>query len=655
MQSAADVFDHSEDISHPMIPISNDARTMSGKKRKRKGQMRGRAAPPQMPIPPRHLKSQKNKQQNEFGQIVADENDDEQHWQDQQNQQSQNQTQQHWQDQRRSLYKTELCREWMASGWCYYDHRCSFAHSMSELRPVYRSKNWRTKRCRNWHTTGYCPYEHRCQFLHEQAPPHSMGSDAPSVCPTVPMPNIKREMSSKQKNRHRAKRAANNRGNHESVSMVNVNGHVQEPLRVDAKKSVARRASLSAQSAMQNSHNSATHNSNARALCEAQQRMPPLYFHYNVEAKAERNGNPPRLQVTPYTVDATAMSSTNGLKDTHSTTLFMPMQPTQRVDGVAEMELKRNLKTLSLSQSEQRGLTVEVPPSLTPSINSDSDDMKADDDTKNRVDGISAAQGTAEVDVDAMDRKLHLKMTEQSQKMTAMHHRVESMKRARSVVKMPLRDDDDDDRKENVTVHGTALPFADMLQYMLPTAISTPTVAATAPLTSRRRMNLLSPRPATTVNMNINAQTATQNRREVSDHITALRAMSDYTPQINLPFNISMSPSMSLMSPRPAQTITTPRTPISTTVPQSMTWSMADHRAQIMAAQSQVTPIRALPPMTAPITMPSVNAQAQTVSMMDSMNAFSIFDGTFSMSPDLPPIPDPSQYLSNLPPLRNSF
>eukprot|EP01084_Bolivina_argentea_P030689 56824_1 len=63
---------------------------------------------------------------------------------------------------RQNLYKTELCREWSTSGWCYYNKRCSFAHGLQELRPVFRSKQWRTKRCRNWHTTGYCPYEHRC-------------------------------------------------------------------------------------------------------------------------------------------------------------------------------------------------------------------------------------------------------------------------------------------------------------------------------------------------------------------------------------------------------------------------------------------------------------------------------------------------------------
>lgn len=65
---------------------------------------------------------------------------------------------------RRSLFKTELCREYSTSGWCYYNKRCSFAHGLHELRPVFRSKKWRSKRCRNWHTTGYCPYEHRYVF-----------------------------------------------------------------------------------------------------------------------------------------------------------------------------------------------------------------------------------------------------------------------------------------------------------------------------------------------------------------------------------------------------------------------------------------------------------------------------------------------------------
>eukprot|EP01084_Bolivina_argentea_P278180 475118_1 len=41
---------------------------------------------------------------------------------------------------RQNLYKTELCREWSTSGWCYYNKRCSFAHGLQELRPVFRSK-----------------------------------------------------------------------------------------------------------------------------------------------------------------------------------------------------------------------------------------------------------------------------------------------------------------------------------------------------------------------------------------------------------------------------------------------------------------------------------------------------------------------------------
>merc|ERR1712013_683746 len=67
------------------------------------------------------------------------------------------------------------------------------------------------------------------------------------------------------------------------------------------------------------------------------------------------------------------------------------------------------------------------------------------DDAKNCHDGMGAAQGTTEVD--AMDRKLHLKLTEQRQKLKAMQHRVETMKRAQSLAK---RRDDNDDRKETV-------------------------------------------------------------------------------------------------------------------------------------------------------------------------------------------------------------
>jgi len=89
---------------------------------------------------------------------------------------------------RRSLFKTELCREYSTSGWCYYNKRCSFAHGLHELRPVFRSKKWRSKRCRNWHTTGYCPYEHRCQFLHDQSPPRRLTDYAPPNASALPTP-----------------------------------------------------------------------------------------------------------------------------------------------------------------------------------------------------------------------------------------------------------------------------------------------------------------------------------------------------------------------------------------------------------------------------------------------------------------------------------
>merc|ERR1740123_2954730 len=94
------------------------------------------------------------------------------------------------------------------------------------------------------------------------------------------------------------------------------------------------------------------------------------------------------------------------------------------------------------------------------------------------------------------------------------------------------------------------------------------------------------------------------------------------------------------------QNILTPRTPMTPLPPAAMLPSNG-HRAQVMAAQSQ------FPGQF----MASLNPQAisnMSNMSMPSLNAFDIFGGSFSMSPDLPPIPDPSQYLSNLSSIRNS-
>ena len=56
------------------------------------------------------------------------------------------------------LYKTELCRSFMATGKCPYGKRCRFAHGIDELRPVLRHPKYKTQICSAFAHTGYCPY-----------------------------------------------------------------------------------------------------------------------------------------------------------------------------------------------------------------------------------------------------------------------------------------------------------------------------------------------------------------------------------------------------------------------------------------------------------------------------------------------------------------
>lgn len=62
-------------------------------------------------------------------------------------------------------YKTELCKQFMETGTCEYNHECAFAHGLFELnqRPKI-NKNYRTKLCKKWHveTPGQCPYGTKC-------------------------------------------------------------------------------------------------------------------------------------------------------------------------------------------------------------------------------------------------------------------------------------------------------------------------------------------------------------------------------------------------------------------------------------------------------------------------------------------------------------
>ncbi|KAL1915371.1 uncharacterized protein VTP21DRAFT_6829 [Calcarisporiella thermophila] len=68
------------------------------------------------------------------------------------------------------LYRTEMCRTFEEKGYCPYGKKCEYAHSESELRPIYRPWNFKTKPCRTFHEKGHCPYGKRCHYRHAGGP-----------------------------------------------------------------------------------------------------------------------------------------------------------------------------------------------------------------------------------------------------------------------------------------------------------------------------------------------------------------------------------------------------------------------------------------------------------------------------------------------------
>lgn len=77
-----------------------------------------------------------------------------------------------------ALYKTNLCRQWMATHTCRYEDKCRFAHGIAELRVVEHDEmlkhvalpskeKVKTLPCQGWVACGFCPYMTRCCFLHD--------------------------------------------------------------------------------------------------------------------------------------------------------------------------------------------------------------------------------------------------------------------------------------------------------------------------------------------------------------------------------------------------------------------------------------------------------------------------------------------------------
>eukprot|EP00871_Galdieria_phlegrea_P002724 jgi/Galph1/3452/GphlegSOOS_G2077.1 len=69
---------------------------------------------------------------------------------------------------RNALYKTELCRSFMETGFCRYGSKCQFAHGSDELRQIKRHPKYKTRYCRNFMKEGSCPYGSRCRFIHKR-------------------------------------------------------------------------------------------------------------------------------------------------------------------------------------------------------------------------------------------------------------------------------------------------------------------------------------------------------------------------------------------------------------------------------------------------------------------------------------------------------
>ena len=51
-------------------------------------------------------------------------------------------------------YKTEMCKNWIETGFCRYEQKCRFAHGQEELSPaalrVHQDK-YKSKSCRSFH------------------------------------------------------------------------------------------------------------------------------------------------------------------------------------------------------------------------------------------------------------------------------------------------------------------------------------------------------------------------------------------------------------------------------------------------------------------------------------------------------------------------
>ena len=76
---------------------------------------------------------------------------------------------------KQKLFKTEMCKNWVESGFCRYRMNCKYAHGFHELvnkvtdmsEPNYKYKS---KHCKQFRDEQFCPYGSRCHFRHDDRP-----------------------------------------------------------------------------------------------------------------------------------------------------------------------------------------------------------------------------------------------------------------------------------------------------------------------------------------------------------------------------------------------------------------------------------------------------------------------------------------------------
>uniref|UniRef100_A0A7S0EY75 C3H1-type domain-containing protein n=1 Tax=Hanusia phi TaxID=3032 RepID=A0A7S0EY75_9CRYP len=67
-------------------------------------------------------------------------------------------------------YKTQMCKNFEAHGFCGFGDKCNFAHGVEELRtgsrPVLDTRLFKTRLCKTFEQKGKCPYGDNCTYAH---------------------------------------------------------------------------------------------------------------------------------------------------------------------------------------------------------------------------------------------------------------------------------------------------------------------------------------------------------------------------------------------------------------------------------------------------------------------------------------------------------